>query len=134
MTSAYLDASAVVKLFKEEAESEALVAELSPRASLVSSELVAVEARCTARRLDRPDLFAGAERALATIELIAFDADILARAGGSFQPALSVLDAIHAASALSVRDDLEAVFVYDVDLRSALATEGLRVVSPGVGI
>ncbi len=38
---------------------------------------------------------------------------------------------MHAATVLSVRQDLESVFVYDGDLRRALAVEGLPVVSPG---
>jgi len=129
----YLDASAVVKLFKPEAETAALRALLTDSESLVSTELVVVEARCAARRVD-PRLLPVAEEVLATIQLISFTSAIRDRAGAGFRQPLRALNAVHAATALSAREDLDAVFVYDSDLRSAIAAEGLPVASPGVSV
>lgn len=129
MSVAYLDASAVVKLFKPEPESEALRSALAS-ATWLSSELVGVEALCTARRLGVWTV-AGAEEVLRKIERVRFLPAIRDRAGAPFPRPLTALDAVHAASALSVREELDAVYVYDTQLASALAAEGLPVASPG---
>ena len=46
-------------------------------------------------------------------------------------PTLRSLDAIHVASALSIRDDLEGLITYDSRMREAAEAQGLTVVSPG---
>jgi len=130
VSSAYLDASAAVKLFKPETETAALRAVLAESRALVSTELLAVEARCAARRVDI-GLLPAVEKVLARIELVPYTPAIRDRAGAAFRVPLRALDAIHAATALSLRHELEAVFVYDADLRSAIAAEGLAVASPG---
>jgi predicted nucleic acid-binding protein len=129
LSVAYLDASAVVKLFKPEPESAALEATIGS-ATWMSSELVVVEALCTARRLGVQAVSA-AQDALTRIELLPYSRAVRDRAGSAFSRSLTALDAIHAASALSVRDDLDGVYVYDTQLASALAAEGLVVASPG---
>ncbi len=131
MTAAYLDASAVVKLFKLEMETPSLVAELSSHSTWVSSELVAIEARGTARRLGNADLSAGAEEVLNKIELIEMTRSIRQRAGEAFFPPLRALDAVHASTVLALGDRIDAIFVYDHDLRRAVAGEGLAAASPG---
>ncbi len=131
MTAAYLDASAVVKLFKAEAESRALVRELRSRAAWLSSELVAVEARCTARRLGGAGMLTGAEQALSNIELIGLTRSIRDRAGRPFELPLRALDALHAATVLALGDRIGAVFAYDSDLSRAIAAEGFDVIAPG---
>ena len=130
MNAAYLDASAVVKLFKPERETAALEAVLTTIPTWISTELVAVEARCAARRLDSR-LLSGVEAVLANVDLRAATPAIRERAGMAFARPLRAPDAIHAATALSLRDDLDAAFVYDTDLSKAIAAEGLRVISPG---
>ncbi len=131
MTVAYLDASAVVKLFKREPETGALEAALGGSVVWTSSEIVAVEAWCAARRAGRSDLLMQVGSVLSKIELLAFGPAIRNRAGRPFARPLRALDAIHAATALTLRDDLDAFFAYDIDLRSAVAAEGLTVASPG---
>jgi predicted nucleic acid-binding protein len=128
---AYLDASAVVKLFKPEVESEALTHALNAWPVRASSELLAVEARCAARRLGGADVLERAESTLERISLIACSEAIQARAGREFTRRLRALDAIHAATALALGDVSGVAFVYDVDLAAAMAAEGLEVASPG---
>jgi predicted nucleic acid-binding protein len=127
---AYLDASAVVKLFKPEAESSRLAAALGGHELWAASELVTVEAACAARRVGGEGMVAVAESVLAQIELIPCTEAIRERAGASFSVPLRALDAIHAASALSVRDDIALAMVYDADLGAALQAEGLTVAAP----
>lgn len=130
MKTVYLDASALVKLFKPEPETPALRAELPRLLRRVSSELLAVEARCTARRLGG-NLLTRAEAALAGLDLVPFDSHIREAAGGSrFSPPLRALDAVHLATALSMKPDLDVLLAYDADLCEAAAVEGLRVRSP----
>ena len=130
MRTVYLDASALVKLFKPEAETAALRAELPRFPQRVSSELLAVEVRCTARRLGGA-LLTRAEAALTGVELTPLDLQVRERAGASaFSPPLRALGAVHLATALSMAEDLDAFFAYDADLCAAAAGEGLRVRSP----
>ncbi len=133
MKLAYLDASAVVKLFKPEFETVALESALRRRPTWISSELVGVEVRCTARRLGDPVVLERAEQAMRRIDLVPLTPAIRARAGEAFEPSLRALDAVHAATALALADELDAFFTYDADLRSAVIAEGLRVASPGAG-
>ena len=128
---AYLDASAVVKLFKPEAESQRLASLLAGRELWMASELTTVEAVCAARRVGGEGMVAAAESVVARIELIPFTEAIRERACGSFSVSLRALDAVHAATALWVRDDIALAMVYDADLRAALEAEGLSVVAPG---
>jgi predicted nucleic acid-binding protein len=130
LSSVYLDASAVVKLFKPEPETAKLQVALGAQTTWTSSELVVVEALCSARRLGIGSL-GDAKEALSNIELLGYSKAICDRAGSAFSRSLTALDAIHAATALSVREDLDAVYVYDAELASALVAEGLTVASPG---
>lgn len=50
----------------------------------------------------------------------------------AIQPAgLRTLDAIHVATALAIRDDLDVLVTYDRRMLEAAALHGLRAVSPG---
>lgn len=130
---AYLDASAVVKLFKPEPESSGLVEALASHELWVASEVVTIEAACVARRLGDEGIVVAAESVVARIELIPLTALIRERAGASFAVSLRALDAIHAASALSMRDEIASAVVYDADLGNALEAEGLTVEAPAAG-
>lgn len=130
MKVAYLDASALVKLFKPEPETDALSRTLADWPVWASSELLAVEARCTARRLGDGPMLAEAAAALAGVDLVRYTAAIRERAGGSFQPALRALDAIHLATALTIQNDLGILVAYDEDLRAAGAIYGLPIRAP----
>ena len=132
--AAYLGASAVVKLFKPEPESPRLAAALEAHELWVASELVTVEAACAARRVGGEATFAAAASVLARIELIPFTGAILERAGASFSVPLRALDAVHAASALFVKDEIARAMVYDAELGAALEAEGLTVTAPAADV
>lgn len=131
MTAAYLDASAVVKLFKSEIETPFLLDALKRHSTWISSELAAIEARCTARRLGDVELLAAADEVLSKMELIQMTRLIRQRAGEAFVPPLRALDAAHAATALALGDRIDTVVVYDRELMQAVAGEGLPTASPG---
>ncbi len=130
MSAAYLDASAVVKLFKPERESVRLAEALARYDLWVSSEVVTVEAACTARRAGGDEMAGVAESVVASLELIPFTPGVRQRAAASFDRALRALDAIHAASALALGDDVAVVVAYDAELAGALEAEGLQVLAP----
>jgi predicted nucleic acid-binding protein len=131
----YADASALVKLVRDEAESAALRTYLQG-ADLVSSELVLTEIPRAARRaaaLD-PDLPLDQllERAGALIEALALrplDRALLAWAGALAEPALRALDAIHVAAAIDL-DPIDAFVTYDERQAAAARLAGLRTMAP----
>jgi uncharacterized protein len=127
----YIDTSALVKLFKPEAESEALAGELEFQPDLVSSELIVVEALCTAKRLDDPTIVERAALALDSIGLIPFTERIRNQAAARrFEPSLRTLDSIHLSTALSLGDELSRMLAYDDELCRAAEAEGLRAEGP----
>jgi uncharacterized protein len=130
VNAAYIDASALVKLFKAEPETVALRTALSDWPIQVASELIHVEAICTARRLGDEDVLARATQAVEQINLIPLTPEIIERATDTYTPTLRAMDAIHLATALTMRDDLGAVFVYDADLHSAAKVHDLNPIAP----
>lgn len=130
MSAAYLDASALVRLFKPEAESAALIDGLRAWPTRVSSCVVAVEASCAAHRIGTREALARAEAAVSRIELIALSGGMLSRARQAFDPPLRALDAIHLATAIELGEDAGAFFAYDQGLLSAARAAGLAVESP----
>ena len=130
MSAAYIDASALVKLFKAEQETEAFRAALSDWPVQVASELIRVEAVCTARRLGGEDVLQRANAALERINLIPISQEIIELATNESTPALRAMDAIHLATALTMREDLGAVFVYDTDLHAAALAHQLNPLAP----
>lgn len=125
----YLDASAVVKLVVREPETEALVATIRADPETVSSALVWAEVVRAARRAG-----VRARRAEAVLERIALapvDEGILRTAALLDPRALRTLDAIHLATALSLREDLAALVTYDARLAEAALAAGLGVLAPG---
>jgi uncharacterized protein len=131
VSAAYLDASALVKLFKDEPETHALRQALAHWPVRVASEMIRVEAICTARRLGAPDVLARAQAALGRISLIPVSPQIIRQATAEHTPPLRALDAIHLATALSIRDDLGTFFVYDNDLHAAANAHHLDPAAPG---
>ncbi len=130
MSAAYIDASALVKLFKPERETNAFRAALGDWPVQVASELIRVEAVRTARRLGGEDVLQRAEAALELINLIPVSPEIIELATGAHAPPLRAMDAIHLATALTMRDDLGAVFVYDNDLHAATLANQLNALAP----
>jgi predicted nucleic acid-binding protein len=132
----YADASALVKLIRNETESGALRAYVQD-ADLVSSELVLAEIPRAVRRaaaldpglpldllLDRTGELVGA------VALRPLDRASLAAAGALTEPALRALDAIHVATAVDLHP-IDAFVTYDERQAAAARLAGLRTMAPG---
>lgn len=128
----YLDSSALLKLLHEEAESAALADWLSARAGtpVVSSALAAVEVTRACRRVDAGALPA-AKALLAGLDTIPLSGAVIGEAADVGEITLRSLDAIHLASALSIRADLSSFVAYDRRLGDAASAAGLTLVAPG---
>jgi len=131
----YADASALVKLIRDEPESKALRTFLAD-ADLVSCELVLTELprairRATAHdpRLPLETLIARAGELLDALALLPLDRGLLAAAGALAEPALRALDAIHVAAAVDL-SPLDAFVSYDERQSAAARLAGLRTVQP----
>lgn len=132
----YADASALVKLVREEPESQALRTFLAD-GDIVTSELTLTEIPRAARRAAAHDpeltlerLIERAGSLLDAVALRPLDRPLLAAAGALAEPALRALDAIHVASAVDL-DPLDAFLTYDERQAAAARLAGLRTVAPG---
>jgi uncharacterized protein len=132
----YADASALVKLIREEPESAALRAYFG-RADLVSSELVLAEVPRAIRRAASHDphlplelLITRAGELLDALALMPLDRPLLDAAGAFAEPALRALDAIHVATAVDA-SPLDAFVSYDERQAATARLAGLRTVRPG---
>jgi predicted nucleic acid-binding protein len=130
VSAAYVDASALVKLFKAERETEAFRTTLADWPVQVASELIRVEAICTARRLGDQDVLQQANAALERINLIPITPAIIELATNAQTPSLRAMDTIHLATAITMREDLGAMFVYDGDLHAAAQAHHLNPIAP----
>ena len=131
-TLLYLDASAIVKLAVPEPESRALFELLENWPERVSSALAQVEVLRALRRSGAPaSAYRRGEQVLARLALIRLHDSILAEAASLEPPNLRALDAIHMATALSLRGDLAAFVTYDRRLAEAAAAARLKVWAPG---
>jgi uncharacterized protein len=132
----YVDAAAVVKLVRSEAESEALYAWLASRGDLplVSSALIEVEVARALRRT-APQALVGVGSVLARVARAEITVAVRARAAAYPDGLLRSLDAIHLATAEIVGErpgmQLEAFVTYDPRLAEAAVALGLPTVSPG---
>jgi len=127
----YLDASALVKIVVAEPESGALLAFLRSRPDRMSSALSLTEVPRALRRAH----FDGAvrrraQRVLARLALVDVDRRILSAAAALEPSALRTLDAIHLATALVVREDLDGLVTYDRRLAAAAERLDLEVFAP----
>ncbi len=127
----YLDTSAFLKTLFEEPESDALCGYLgeAPASELVSSALLSVETRRSLIRL-RSTILPRADLALARVSQIDVSPAVLESAGRLPDPMLRSLDAIHLATALLIRDAVEALVTYDARLADAARAHGLAVAAP----
>lgn len=136
MTLFYADASALIKLIRDEAESEPLRTYMEG-ADLVSSELVLTEIPRAVRRAAAfdPDLPLELllERAGELVDAVALrpvDRALLAGAGALAEPALRALDSIHVATAADLHP-IDAFVTYDERQAAAARLAGLRTTAPG---
>jgi uncharacterized protein len=130
----YLDTSALLKLVKDdEAEGPALRYHLAGAAEpqLVSSTLLAVEARRGMLRT-RPDGLSKVDLLLAEVSQVGITDAVIESASRLPDPLLRSLDAIHLATALLIREDVEVMLTYDVRLRAAAEAHGLPTAAPGL--
>lgn len=127
----YLDSSALVKLAVTEPESAALADWLRDSSQLVrvSSPLVRVEVPRAVWRAD-PGSLPQAYTIVRRLREIRMTEAVLTRAAGVRPNVLRTLDAIHVASAMSVRDNLTALVCYDKRMLAAAQDAGLPTASP----
>ena len=125
---AYVDASALVRLVIDEAESAAMLRWYVEAQRLVTSRVGVVEMiRATSRREHDP---ARRSRVLTDVDVYELD-DVIASVASALQPtALRTLDAIHLATALALGPELGAFVTYDDRLAEAARAIGLPVVRP----
>ena len=127
----YLDSSAILKIVVAEPESRALFELLNGWPLRISSELARTEVVRALRRAGATvQQFRRGQQALERISLIPIDSRILSDAALMKPAALRTLDAVHLATALSLRAELAAVVTYDTHLSTAALAAKLRVWSP----
>lgn len=95
----------------------------------MSSTLLAVEARRGILR-NRPSGLPRVDVLLADVALMGISDAVIERASRLPDPHLRSLDALHLATALLIREDVEALLTYDDRLAGAARAHGLSVVSP----
>lgn len=132
----YVDSSALVKLLRDEDESDALRAFVGD-AEMVSCELVLAELpravrRATARdpALPLDELLDRTGELLEAVALQPLDRDLLMGAGMLDEPVLRTLDAIHVAAAASL-SSIDGFVTYDERQAGAARLAGLRTMAPG---
>lgn len=125
----YLDSSAIVKLVVQEPETADLVQAVLVDPEIVSSGLAWTEVMIAVRRAGRST--ARAEHVLEGIAFIPIDDGILHEAAALGPKDLRTLEAIHVATALSLRPDVETMITYDVRQALVASALGLVVATPG---
>jgi len=126
---AYLDSSALVKLFAEEEESAALRNELTRWPEQASSALARVEVIRVGRALGE-EVLAAARLVLNDLRLVRLSDELLDAAALIEPLPLRSLDAIHVASAQSLGDDLGAMITYDERMLVAARSAGVPTLAP----
>jgi uncharacterized protein len=129
VTSAYLDASALVKLVVRERETDSLRALLKIHPHRFTNRVAVVEvARAVGRHETARE--APVEGAFEGVEVIDLDEGITAHARSIGPPSLRSLDAIHLASALALGPELDTFVTYDARQADAARGLGLNVEAP----
>ena len=118
-----------MKLPLQEAELEALLAELAEWDGYVSSALLGVEAIRACERYGR-EYAEDARSFIADVALLPLDDAVLDEAASIDPAGLRSLDALHLATALSIRDEIGAFITYDDRLAEAATNLGLPVARP----
>lgn len=126
----YIDTSALLRVVFPDDMTPAVERLLDdPRTELISSSLLWVEARRgtarrAPRRLPRVDLL------LDRVQAVGIGDAVVESAGHLPDPLLRSLDAIHLATALLIREDVDALLTYDERLADAARSHGLPVAAP----
>jgi uncharacterized protein len=125
----YVDSSALVKLVVPEPETKALRDFLRSWPERVSSVVARIEVERVARRIGGGAI-RRARTVLSRIALVDLDDEVVETAAALKPPTLRTLDAIHLATALSLRTDLGAVCAYDAHLAGAADFQAIEVLGP----
>jgi len=96
-----------------------------------TSELALIEVARAGRRIAGPEGLARAHAVLRTATKIAFTRELRDSAAALEPAGLGALDALHLATALSLRPVVAAFVCYDRRLCDAATAAGLDVLSPG---
>jgi len=126
----YLDTSALVKLVSVEDDTAALhewVADTQPE--FVASDLICTELRRAVRCSGAAPAI-DIEEGLSAVDLLPATPAIFEVAAELEPIGLRTLDAVHLATALGVRDDIDAVVTYDDRLACAAVANGLAAIAP----
>ena len=126
---AYLDSSALVKLFAEEEESAALRNELTRWPEQASSALARVEVIRVGRALGE-EVLAAARLVLNDLRLVRLSDELLDAAALIEPLPLRSLDAIHVAAAQSLGDALGTMITYDERMLAAARSVGVPTLTP----
>lgn len=125
----YVDSSALVKLVVEEPESGALRGLLQEDPEQLASAIVEVEVPRAVRRAI-PALLPQAQRVVAQVAVVGLSEQIRARAALLEPVTLRSLDALHLATALEVRDELDGLVTYDARMAETARALGVAVLAP----
>lgn len=125
----YVDTSALLKLIKSEAGSEAVAAFLHDETELVSSALLAVEARRGAMR-NAPEKLPRLDILLTRVDMVEISGPVIESASRLPDPLLRSLDAIHLATALLIREEVDVLLTYDARLAQAARAHGIATAAP----
>jgi predicted nucleic acid-binding protein len=128
MTTAYVDASALVKLALDEPDGIAMRHWYHEHERIASSRIGVVETHRAVRR--KVDDMAHVDAILRSIQVMEVDMAIAARASSVGPIGLRTLDAIHLATAIVLGPELDAFVTYDDRLADAARALGLPVVRP----
>ena len=113
----------------DEPETEALRALLAETPRQIASAIVEIEVPRAVRRA-APELVPSAVQVVSQINVVEPGVAVRALAASLDPPTLRTLDAIHLATALEARAELEAFVTYDGRLAAAAEAEGLEVLAP----
>lgn len=127
---AYLDASAVVKLVVEEAETAALEHYCVSVDGLLTSQLGALEARRAAGRAGERRVVQRVEEVLESFVLVDVSRHILLQSASLAPSSLRTLDAVHLATVLTLELPTLEFVTYDRRLAAAARAAGLTVAQP----
>jgi uncharacterized protein len=118
-----------VKLVVEEAESSPLRALLASDADQLASAVVEIEVVRAVRRV-APGLTAQAQRVVSQIAVIEPTAAIRERAALLEPVTLRSFEALHLATALEARDELDGLVTYDNRMAASARALGFAVLAP----
>lgn len=125
----YLDTSALLKLIFDETGSRKLEEYLADRTALVSSALLVIEGRRGVLRR-APERAPRLDVLLTQVKMVTVSDAVVESASRLPDPMLRSLDAIHLATALLIREDLDALVSYDDRLTASAAAHGLHTATP----